>query len=272
MDAESVWYSCTAERFHARFVSKKKWFMTHEKSPLSIAVFVDNSMVGQFRFRIRFGMYRHACTNGLIFGLNDFVIVREFHKGKKDYQQIVANIKLEHLKSLNRTDEGYVLFGIGNRKWIILDEEKGLLFSKDTVCLHCFDATCNNYERSEIRQYLNDELLNELFTTEEQQMIVDTVIDGEESYRDSSKRSVSKSVLVIDTPKKCSMCEFMKKTDERYCFCGILGFDFQVNEYPSAPNGKLDCCPLKEMPQKYANISMDYERGYNACIEEILKS
>lgn len=91
MDAESVWYSCTAERFHARFVSKKKWFMTHEKSPLSIAVFVDNSMVGQSSFRIRFGMYRHACTNGLIFGLNDFVIVREFHKGKKDYQQIVAN-------------------------------------------------------------------------------------------------------------------------------------------------------------------------------------
>ena len=35
-------------------------------------------------------------------------------------------------------------------------------------------------------------------------------------------------------------------------------------------NKKLDWCPLIEIPQKYETVSMNFERGYNACIEELL--
>ena len=62
---------------------------------------------------------------------------------------------------------------------------------------------------------------------------------------------MSKSILVIDTPERCSMCEFFKKTDEGYCYCGRLDFDYQVNEYmKSTPKGKPDWCPVKDIPEK----------------------
>lgn len=83
---------------------------------------------------------------------------------------------------------------------------------------------------------------------------------------------MSKSILVIDTPERCSMCEFLKSTDEEYCYCGRLGFDYQVNEYMrSMPKGKPDWCPLRDLPEKYYPVSMNFESGFNACIDEILK-
>lgn len=91
MDSEEFWYSATPERFHARFISKKKLYIDGDSSPLSMAVFVDNSMCGQSSFKIRFGIYRWACTNGMITGLKEFEIVKEAHKGKKDYVKIVAS-------------------------------------------------------------------------------------------------------------------------------------------------------------------------------------
>lgn len=85
-----------------------------------------------------------------------------------------------HLQTLERTKKGYVRFG--GKKWIVLDEEAGLLLSKKAICLHHFDRKSNSYEESEIQEYLNNELLNELFTKEEQKMVVDTIIDGEKSH------------------------------------------------------------------------------------------
>lgn len=90
MNAEEFWYSVSPERFHARFVSKNKLYINGDPSPLSMCVFVDNSMCGMSSFRIRFGIYRWACTNGMISGLKEFEIVREMHKGEKEYVQIVA--------------------------------------------------------------------------------------------------------------------------------------------------------------------------------------
>lgn len=89
------------------------------------------------------------------------------------------HINTAHLQTLSRS-KGYIRFaGI---KWLPLDEESGLLLAKEAVSLHRFDRKSNSYEESEIREYLNNELLNELFTKEEQGMIVETVISGEDSY------------------------------------------------------------------------------------------
>ncbi len=101
---------------------------------------------------------------------------------------------------------------------------------------------------------------------------------------------MSKSILVIDTPERCSICKFLERTDEDYCYCGILEFDYQVNEYmKSTPKGKPDWCPLKAVPSKkkeikyltrpdrrggtetYGETRNREAVGWNDCIDEILK-
>lgn len=89
---------------------------------------------------------------------------------------------------------------------------------------------------------------------------------------------MSKSILVIDTPERCSMCKFMRNTDEEYHYCRVLGFDYQVDDYMrSAPKGKPDWCPLRDLQEKKEEnkYNNSYEKGmkdgFNTCINEILK-
>lgn len=78
---------------------------------------------------------------------------------------------------------------------------------------------------------------------------------------------MSKSILVIDTPETCVECEFLAN---RLCGKGrcILNKD---TANVISDKGKPDWCPLKEAPKKYKTFSMNFERGYNACVDEILK-
>ncbi len=89
---------------------------------------------------------------------------------------------------------------------------------------------------------------------------------------------MSKSILVIDTPERCSMCKFMRNTDEEYHYCRVLGFDYQVDDYMrSAPKGRPDWCSLRDLPEKKKEnkYNNSYEKGmkdgFNTCINEILK-
>lgn len=101
MDAGEIWSDITPDRFHVRFISKEKLYIGRDTSPLSMCVFIDNSMVGLSMFRIRFGLYRWACTNGVICGLKDFTLVKERHIGliddDKNWEKIVA-LSLEEAK------------------------------------------------------------------------------------------------------------------------------------------------------------------------------
>lgn len=90
------------------------------------------------------------------------------------------HLNIAYLKSLERTKDGCVNFG--GSKWLVLNEDTGLLLAKGPLSYNCrFDEESNDYEQSEIREYLNSEWLDEIFTATEQRMIVDTVIDGETS-------------------------------------------------------------------------------------------
>lgn len=90
MSSKEFWSDITPERFHARFVDAEKLYIPGDSSPLSLCTFVDNSMVGKSSFKIRFGIYRWACTNGMIAGLKEFEILKMMHKGDKDYVQCVS--------------------------------------------------------------------------------------------------------------------------------------------------------------------------------------
>lgn len=73
------------ERFHTRAVDYNEPFVIgNDTSPLFFAYFIDNSMVGQSSFKVQLGIYRLACTNGMILPVRDFVICRQIHRGNKD--------------------------------------------------------------------------------------------------------------------------------------------------------------------------------------------
>lgn len=106
---------------------------------------------------------------------------------------------------------------------------------------------------------------------------------------------MSKAVLVVDMPSKCEDCCFcrglnvcrLKQCIEREGITSIHTVDKQIME-----ETKPDWCPLKPIPKKKADgdslkiaIENDcydgttedkaylngVDRGYNACIDELLK-
>lgn len=84
---------------------------------------------------------------------------------------------------------------------------------------------------------------------------------------------MSKAILVMDMPKSCGDCCF---SAQRYNFCTLLRKS-EINY-----SHRTDWCPLKEVPEKKEVLNpskrcetwemncTEYERGYNACIDEIL--
>lgn len=78
---------------------------------------------------------------------------------------------------------------------------------------------------------------------------------------------MSKAILVIDMPQYCAECTFCYEKYHEGSWCDLL------NE--AVPHWeRLELCPLKEIPEYqlewYDDGSSDWERGYNACLDEIL--
>ena len=91
---------------------------------------------------------------------------------------------------------------------------------------------------------------------------------------------MNKAILVIDMPKNCRECTLAQnKTiplEEAYS-CTLTRKWVIDKECDSRPSG----CPLKEVPEKMQvcgkypqpdGIVPSYKIGYNACIDEILRS
>lgn len=83
---------------------------------------------------------------------------------------------------------------------------------------------------------------------------------------------MSKAMLIMDMPKKCHECPFAYITlSERECLVKDMDINVDVK------NEKPTWCPLKEVPQKENGTfvtnaeEMGYVRGYNACVDDILK-
>ena len=80
---------------------------------------------------------------------------------------------------------------------------------------------------------------------------------------------MSKVMLVMDEPKNCGKCPcFMELSTD---FCSVT--DEDVSPYGKRP----DSCPLRPVPEKkdpninHFDTDYNYDLGYNACIDEILK-
>lgn len=74
---------------------------------------------------------------------------------------------------------------------------------------------------------------------------------------------MKKSILVINTPDSCRDCIARSLSDDCMVVCKSVG-EYRYNK------SKPDWCPLKDIPEKYDTVSMNFELGYNACIDEML--
>ena len=78
---------------------------------------------------------------------------------------------------------------------------------------------------------------------------------------------MSKSVLVINTPKYCAVC--VLRSGVRHAFCRVNNRD--ITDLSIRP----DWCPLMDLPEKDngdypANTSdAGFAEGWNQCIDEI---
>lgn len=98
---------------------------------------------------------------------------------------------------------------------------------------------------------------------------------------------MSKSVLVIDTPKNCYECPFGTEycgnlEYEGYCeLAGCLNSDMRLiteEHYDYESESRPDWCPLKPLPEKMTiprgarnTDGIEYAAGYNTCINEITR-
>lgn len=89
---------------------------------------------------------------------------------------------------------------------------------------------------------------------------------------------MSKSILIIDTPSVCIDCPCHFAQDSGMVICGVNGkqlLSYDIETF------KPDWCPLREEPQKKADIRSHRQgaiylilerrfiNGYNTCIDEI---
>lgn len=100
---------------------------------------------------------------------------------------------------------------------------------------------------------------------------------------------MSKSVLVIDTPKTCVDCIFCQEyrtKNREYAYCYVTNGDSEndmklINCIYGYRQSKPDWCPLKLLPEKKSTTApvSNYEvqknlfaDGWNACLREITKT
>ena len=87
---------------------------------------------------------------------------------------------------------------------------------------------------------------------------------------------MSKSILIIDTPKNCEDCPLFR-TDEDFNATIHYCMPYQGKElFMVKEKGVSENCPLKPTPEKRKYLDYDlyagsgFDRGYNACIDELL--
>ena len=94
---------------------------------------------------------------------------------------------------------------------------------------------------------------------------------------------MDKVILVMDDPMFCFNCPLARERPFRGGYvCGIghpgeYSFVWVYDAVDMESEIKPDWCPLKPVPEKYnmdatydRDYDMEYEYGYNACIDEIL--
>lgn len=76
---------------------------------------------------------------------------------------------------------------------------------------------------------------------------------------------MSKAILVMNMPDSCVGCPLCQRADDNLYYC-MATFKIIVDVWL-----KANWCPLREVPKKKKYDWERYNKGYNACIDEIMK-
>ena len=84
---------------------------------------------------------------------------------------------------------------------------------------------------------------------------------------------MSKSIMIIETPKNCHHCKFEDWDEEEWCYkCKLLDLPTEAKTYHNGEIGfvKKLLCPFKKLPEKVDESIGGWAMGWNDCIDEIL--
>lgn len=99
---------------------------------------------------------------------------------------------------------------------------------------------------------------------------------------------MGKSILVMETPKRCMECQMCFHADDlsigkfeykRLYSCRFAPSDAEDFYLPDISSTKPDWCPLQDMPERKGSIrgslpkydtDNHYEIGWNDCLDQIL--
>ena len=81
---------------------------------------------------------------------------------------------------------------------------------------------------------------------------------------------MSKGIIVVDMPDKCCNCRmgFVNECYDQFECYFKPGAEIKPDER------KPDWCPIRPIPEKIDRVSlgdMEYKRGWNDCLKEIMK-
>ena len=84
---------------------------------------------------------------------------------------------------------------------------------------------------------------------------------------------MSKMILVLDEPKDCEDCPLFREKENNPHQCEAKHKDVDMYTYYK---NRPDWCPLRELPDKkeishFCETSTDWQKGYNTCLDDILK-
>ena len=82
---------------------------------------------------------------------------------------------------------------------------------------------------------------------------------------------MSKAIVILDMRESCAKCQlFSGIYNDMTCRANLRSID-----YPYPDQKRQDWCPLKPMPEKLSvenkRFSEEYTKGWNDCIDKILK-
>lgn len=75
----------TPERLHLRAIDLDNPFkVTGDNSNLFFVYYIDNSMLGLSAFKVRLGVFRQICSNGMIVPQHEFTVCKAVHRGERN--------------------------------------------------------------------------------------------------------------------------------------------------------------------------------------------
>ena len=145
----------TPERLHLRAIDLDNPFKVDgDDSNLFFVYYIDNSMLGLSAFKVRLGVFRQVCSNGMIVPKQEFTLCKAVHRGTRnvgeEFNNIIFNIasykdKLIDLVSMMAKKEAVIESLDGMFRTMYIQEKLNLSQKESFKVLELYDSYSETY-------------------------------------------------------------------------------------------------------------------------------